>query len=72
MAIDDVRKKSEHGFLRSASCDRTRAFSKFPAVPNRYITMEAYRFMLAEAWFHAAVKLVSDGVVICGNFQKRK
>jgi hypothetical protein len=40
LAIDEIRKNNEHGFLRSVRCDKTSVLRRFPIIPNRNRNIE--------------------------------
>jgi hypothetical protein len=40
LAIDDIRNKNEHGFVRSGRCDKTRQLRRLPSIPKIKINIE--------------------------------
>jgi hypothetical protein len=59
LAIDEIRKRNEHGFDRSDGCDNTKQLRRFPIVPKSRIRIEKYRLNCTEISFNNTIKFSS-------------
>ncbi len=69
LAIDEIRKRNEHGFDRSDGCDNTKQLRRFPIVPKSRIRIEKYRLNCTEISFNNTIKFSSVDEDINNNLR---